>query len=238
MDRLNQLVAKNPSLQRLRDTSTLLMLADRQQEELINYVNSLMMNVRFTNQGRDFSWGVQPVIKDVQVMQGAVCSVGSTFSISAETSGSIQVSHARQILPLPGFPTAKDTERLVWVGFVSDVRCSGQWVFKNNRKITPQDDMDAYYLGFFSQFVKPFSLVTGSDVLESPSYARVTDTSPLVSFDGGIGVDCITPEMLNYLQAVLTQRGLEWSAERGSEYFISGGRFSFTYVGLLVSFAK
>ncbi len=47
-NRLNELVEKSGgNLQRLLDVSCQLMLADRQQEELVNYVNAFMNGFEF-----------------------------------------------------------------------------------------------------------------------------------------------------------------------------------------------
>lgn len=202
MNRLNSLVERDSTLQRLRDVSCQLMLADRQQEELVNYVNSFINNFEFNEGSRWKSgasptspsvWGnwdgfrvsspaVKPIIKEVFPCQGAFSSLenvagGQPVRFYGQFSLRSFVEHfnGNQIPP-----------KAYWIGFVSDVYASGQ--------VSVDGEPDAHMV--FNEYLRPYTSAN-DDGTYSARFTKLTDTSPLVSKDGIIYVDLLNSAVVN-----------------------------------------
>lgn len=196
MNRLNALVAQNETLQRLRDISCLLMLGDRQQEELVNYINGFINNFLFTagSRYRDnmttgaltenyaFSYTeapmASPYIKKIWPCQGAITTMEIRDFMSPQNRF-VQYEPTYRILPFTDeFYTGKRgivPDGAYWIGFLSDFVCEGAIQI---------DGIECYFHGR----VKP-TTVAKDDANVPPVFTKLTDTSPFVSGDGLVSLN-------------------------------------------------
>lgn len=196
MDRLNELVNGSPSLQRLRDVACQLMLPNRQQEELANYVNAFINNFFFfggirywqnwsTGAYKWLDWrefgqvqpSIKPYIKQVFVSQGCYSSIEAQPSangvIVSPNRGFAIIDFVKKFPD--GIPA-----NAYWFGFVSPV-------FSRGNVRTSETGTD---LEYFSKALTPYTVATGVGAWDAPcEFRKLTDTSPLVSKDGLVYVD-------------------------------------------------
>lgn len=222
MDRLDELVKKNPTLQRLRDVSCQLMLGNRQQEELVNYVAGMFYNMRYCyggiysltpdgaeNAGSKYlisaNYGYPPVLKDVKPLQG---------SFSCTLLGYKDFYSVPEYLELPDFVAFKKGRlgRCVFVGFVSDVL--GRGVIR----VDGVNEVPNY-----TCFARPFTFM-GYDGVYKSFYQKLTDTTPILCEDGRIYFDMFA---LESRKDVLSIDGVLLRGDFS---------FSFNYVGLAICF--
>lgn len=252
MDRLNELVGKNPMLQRLRDVVCQLMLADRQQEELTNYVAGLLTNLKFDYGVRntvrnvdnvDFDgsqffkiagYDLRPVIRQVLPCQGCFSSIEAreytpitTVYDFVQFRGEFEIPQYRDMAARLGGTT-------FFIGFVSDVYCRGKVAFSlHTGPLNPAPAM----VYDFADYIRPWS--SAGEIGGFPqAYQKLTDTSPLISRDGIVRIDLAQSRMWDSLVSqrslvgVDTQETLDYLRVRGD--FKCG----FNYVGLAISLGE
>lgn len=237
MDRLNELVKKNPDFGRLRDVSCQLMLADRQQEELFNYVTGFVYNFlhesgpyfKYTADGavptfiRDISrYGYSPVIKQVYPCQGtSIVSLGVSSGVADSVPDLFVLGEYRKLREKLG-------DSCLFFGFVSDVLFDGDISLKIGGGAA-----EIYHI---SQFIKPYSWF-GDFMNYKGLFQKLTDTSPIVTDEGLIRASLFNSEFYQNLAAMRRLRGLDGSGSGALEIgALSHSGFSFNFVGLAVQF--
>lgn len=196
MDRLNELVNGSPSLQRLRDVACQLMLPNRQQEELANYVNAFINNFSFyggirywqNSVTQNYKWldwrefdkaqpNIKPYIKQVFVSQGCYSSMeaqGAAGGVIVNPLRGFAILDFVKMFP-DGIPA-----NAFWFGFVSPVYARG-----NVRTSETGGD-----LKYYSKALTPYTIASSVGAWDVFSeFRKLTDTSPLVSKNGLIYVD-------------------------------------------------
>lgn len=243
MSRLDELVQRNPMLQRLRDVVCQLMLADRQQEELTNYVNGMLTNMRFEYGARNSvrmtpdgdvinykgtdnfavkGFGLQPVIRQVWPCQGSLGSIESEFVNDwFPFVGEFELQQFKRLV-------SEDAGgRMLWVGFVSDIYARGKVGFLPPTGSEPDVTYD------FADYIKPWTSAGYAGRFVT-MYQKLTDTSPLISQDGIIHVDLLQSRIW---QSFLAQHDLG-GANRPEQLpnFVVRGDFAvgFNYVGVAI----
>lgn len=227
MSRLNSLVERDSSLQRLRDVACQLMLADRQQEELINYVSGFIYDFSFSTGIIDNtggigglsinSSGVKPFIKDVFSCQGAFsCRTGDGLG---------EYVFPFYSLPLPAFKSRFNggavPSNTFWFGFLSDIMVNATLRFGSS---------EPFFEVRCRSRLKPYTVFLSKG--GSMAFTKLTDTSPFVSSDGRVCFDILNSEEMARLSVISGSP----DKLKGLLKFSDDSAFSFVYVGMGIVF--
>lgn len=237
-NRLNELVEKSGgNLQRLLDVSCQLMLADRQQEELVNYVNAFMNGFEFCegerwrrggaqlppvyvgSAGMDLSRpAVKPYILQVFPCQGTYSSIESlTEAAYVAFNGNLPLKQF-----LNRFEGGIVPSNAYWVGFVSDVYARGKFRFAGK----------AANIYEYKADLRPFAVASPFGADYDAQFRKLTDTSPLISKTGNIQVDLLTESAIRSISAQNFLFGYEVLESLKGLTLENTFRFSFNYVGV------